>query len=99
MSKLSDRNRRLMSVRGRRWPDGAVEACERLERSAGGDLVVWWHHEWTVPGFECKEGFYAWPASAPAGTMDYRYDLPGGRWIRRHEVYGATIEELKRSLR
>lgn len=50
------------------WPDGAVEACERI-LEAFPDWVPGWQHESKIAGFEHPAGFYA-------SRHHRRYDEP-----------------------
>lgn len=51
------RNRHILAER-LDWPDGAVEACERIERERPG-WSVWWLGENTCRGFERPAQFTA----------------------------------------
>ncbi|MCY1141395.1 hypothetical protein OWR29_25635 [Actinoplanes sp. Pm04-4] len=81
------RNRRVLAER-LRWPAGALEECLRVEKDRPGYNVSWFR-EWTVPGFERAEGFYAW-------RTEDKDPLYHGK--RRHEWYGKTTEQLCRVL-
>jgi hypothetical protein len=50
-------NRRVMAERIG-WPDGALEACDKLE-AAYPDWIVGWQRESTITGFARPAGFYA----------------------------------------
>jgi len=83
---LGDRNRRVLAKRAGD-PKGSAEACEDLERAHPGIVVCWFPRN-TCRGFERDPGFYAWPAGTDPGWMSTT------GWVRRHEWYGATAEEL-----
>jgi hypothetical protein len=55
--RLAWRNRRLTAER-LNWPEGALNACEELERTFG-RWSFSWRHANTIPGFERPEGYYA----------------------------------------
>lgn len=83
MTELGRRNRRLIAERAD-WPDGAVEACEKIEDEYP-EWVIWWAPENPAKGFEHDAGFFATPA---------HYVHRSAR--RRH--FGATPEELSEAL-
>lgn len=76
-AQLRFRNRRILSGR-LRWPAGALEACERIERENPGWAVTYLTAN-PFPGFE-----------RPACYWAVRH-LPGDR---RHEVYAPDPEAL-----
>jgi len=55
--ELSWRNRRIIAER-MRWPAGALEACEEIERTHPGWSPSW-HDANIYPGFEAPAGYYA----------------------------------------
>jgi hypothetical protein len=87
---LSERNREILAER-LHWPKGALKACRRIEATYPG-IEAGWFSEWTVPGFERKEGYYAWRAGTAAGRTAY---IDGKQvWLRRKEWYGKTPKQL-----
>ncbi|UQU64875.1 hypothetical protein COUCH_00460 [Couchioplanes caeruleus] len=76
--ELGRRNRRLIAKRTG-WPEGAVEACERIE-DAFPAWSVSWRHENVIPGFLSPEGFYA--------------ERPGRYSWDKTVLYGADAEKL-----
>lgn len=79
---LRERNQRLIAERTG-WPEGALEACRRIET----EFPAWsvgWAPENKCPGFECPTGFHA---------RIYR-----AHWSERREQFAETAEELLRLL-
>lgn len=76
-------NRRLIAER-LRWPDGALEHCERIDGTHPG-WSTGWQEASAITGFEKPAGYYATARYTARG--DY------GRSFRP-EVYGATPDEL-----
>jgi hypothetical protein len=92
--ELRARNRRIVAERVG-WPDGAVEACERLEREYRG-WDVRWLDDWFVKGFERQAGYYAWATGEQPGTSIW---VEGEQiWIRRQELYGMQPSDLEKQL-
>jgi len=89
---LQRKNGRLLAER-LGWPDGAIEACERLEDEYG--LCVAWYPRWRMatPGFDNEAGFYAWVPDDQPG-----YWAVGYGYVRRKQWYGATADELAAAL-
>lgn len=57
--QLGWHNRRVIADRIG-WPEGALEACEAIER-VNPDWSPWWQAANTIPGWEAPAGFYARP--------------------------------------
>lgn len=91
MTALADRNRRVMAKR-LRWPAGAVETCERLERKHPGWCVSWMA-AWPVKGFQRRGGFYAWRAEDCPLVKDGQ-----GGYVKRRELYGADAAAITRKM-
>ena len=87
------RNRRIMAPR-QHWPEGAVEACEKLEQEFPAFEVDWFPRNRSArTHFSREPGFYAWREGENPGQMW------GDTWHGRQEWYGATPEELANEVR
>jgi hypothetical protein len=87
---LYENNRRLLAERGG-WPAGALDGVRAVEKACPGWTATWFG-DWRIPGFERVAGFYAWRTGRdPLGVR-------GDRRVRRHEVYGATPDQLAEAL-
>lgn len=93
----AERNRELIAER-LHWPPGALASVRAIE-AACSDWQATWRGDWDVPGWEQAAGFYAWRTEdRDPGQMVYAGDGTAGRWVRRHEVYAVTAEELAEAL-
>lgn len=79
--ELAWANRRLLAAR-QGWPEGALEACETIERDQPAWSITW---RTATPGWAD-----AWSSQAaqPAGYYATRYEAP------RVELYAASPDEL-----
>jgi hypothetical protein len=75
--ELAWRNRQLIAARAH-WPDGALEACEQIEK-ARPDWCPGWRAANTIAGFEAPAGYYGIRREADRGEP---------------AAYGATAEAL-----